>query len=283
MNKMKKSIIGAVAVVTLLISGTANALILFNDMQAVSADDPGGIWSFAGNADESLSLNTNHVNRQAAGTKTSTYSVDCVGGGSGIHCNGFGTSITDTIFRTKGGGHCVRADVDYNFGPDVAGKLWSVSTIERKTGSSSTGPYSYLAVGSSPIAKGAGIGYGAGVIAIEGYVNGRLDLWTNGVEVSTVFGVGLTGRDFTYTLNFDEVDQTVYAVVTASGNTYNLGTNSFSGIFSSSDRYIEKRNYLAGGGTSTDWYVKNLTVSVVPEPATVGFLALLGLAFLRRK
>ncbi len=164
-----------------------------------------------------------------------------------------------------------------------------VSIKETKTGGNEVGNYTYLAVGSSPVA-GSGIGCAAGVIGIEGYVNGRLDFWVNGTEVWTLHsGVSLTGREYTYMLYFNEVLETVYGTATTmTGSpsvaiTFSSTTNSFSGVFGSGSRYIEKRCYLAGGGASTDNYVKDLTVEVVPEPATIGLLAILGLAFLRKK
>ncbi|RKX47690.1 MAG: hypothetical protein DRP64_00355 [Verrucomicrobia bacterium] len=271
----KRTTIGAIAGIALLVASSANATVIFDDQFAVPASG-GAVWSFAGQPDEALSLNTDIAVRQAGGTITSSYLADHAGGGSGIRTGG--AANFQSIFRTVGAGHSAAGEVVYDFGTDVAGKQWSVSVGERKTGGSLAG-YTYLTVDSVAGVSGAGIGNGAGQVSIEGYVNGRLDIWINGAEVTVgapIFGLGLSGRDYVYTLNFDEVAQTVNAVAEVSGNTYDLGIYSIAGVFGSGSRFIEKKNYLPGGATSTDWYVDNLTVDVIPEPATLGMVALLG-------
>ncbi len=266
---MKKSIIGAIAGIALLVASSANAVVIFDDQFAVN--DP-VVWSFAGQVDEALSLNTDLAARQAGGTITSSWLADHAGGGSGIRTGG---TSAEAIFRTAAAGHSVAGELVYDFGGDVAGKQWSVTVGERKTGVSAVG-YTYLAVDSAAGVSGAGIGYGAGSVALEGYANGRLDLWINGTEVSTLFGLGLSGNNYAYTLSFDEVAQTVQGVAATGANVYDLGTYSIAGVFGSGSRFVEKKNYMAGGGSSTDWYVSNLSVDVVPEPATLGLFALLG-------
>ncbi len=266
---MKKiTTISAVTTIALLVASTASAVVIFDDQFAVT--DPVA-WTFAGAADESVSLDTDLAARQAGGAISSTYSSDFIGGGSGVRTGG---TSGQAIFRTGGIGSTANAALDHNFGTDVAASQWSVSVTEKKTGGSNAS-YTYLLV-DTVLDNTSGIGAAAGSVAIEGYSNGRLDLWVNGAEVGTLFGLGITSIDYTYTLNFDEVAQTVQGVAAAAGNTYDLGTYSIAGVFGSGDRYIEKRNYVAGGGAATDSYVSNLTVDVIPEPATLGLFAMVG-------
>ena len=245
-------------------------LYLFKDMIGASGS-PDRIWAFAGTADESLSLNTNHVARQAGGTVTSTYTVDSIAGGSGVRCNEFGEA---TIIRTKAFGGAVVVDLDTNFGSYVENAPWTLSCTELITGQTNgLVGFSHISVGSP-----ADVNTANG-ITLSSYGNGVIRLYVNGTQVNAgdpiAFLPPIEDNVITYDLTFDEVADTVSVNITVGTIPYDAGT--WTTAFADGDRYIEKKAHqVAGGllnGMIRDHYLVDLSIKVEPHIEPIGNIA----------
>ncbi|RKX47691.1 MAG: hypothetical protein DRP64_00360 [Verrucomicrobia bacterium] len=261
---MKNLIVGSIAVATVFASLSVNAEVVFNDM--IGVNDP-LVWAFAQSPDnptvESSSLNTDYVARQAGGTLTSTYTVDAIGGATGVRANGVGNW---TIFRTTAPGHMIIADLDTNFGPSVANTNWVLSVTELMAwdGTNNLLGFSHITVG-SPADEGS-----ASSVRLMTYVNGVVRLYINGAEVNGGTFIGsigdIKGQMMNYELAFNEAADTVTVLINRGGFCHYLGTWATS--FSDDDRYVEKKNHAITGSENIDWYLGDLTIEI-PSPTAV--------------
>jgi len=252
--KMKK--LTAIAMVALLGSLAANATVVFND-------------TFTGTSGVLLSdLSVNNlVARQAGGTTSSTYTIGGTANSSGAL---YGDLYSYQVMTSAAGGDHVTMDLDTDFGSSLAGNQWSISYIELSQsdgGPGNWGGWAGLFIGST-----RGFGTELGVLFRP---DGAWSVFNGFTELHAGAAGELVGEDAISSVNvaFDEVANTV----SVSQGTFDMGT--YPMAFAGGSRFVQFRTHWDGGnGTSTtlDTLQDDVTITVIPEPATLGLFALVG-------
>jgi len=269
---MKKTIVGAIAVVALL-GMSSSATVIFQDTFD-SGIASGGVWD---NLNDPV---TGWAARQAGGTTTSTYTLGLNSGQTLIGPAAATTGLADPVLirvSTTGGGTVggtVGLDLDTDFGSSLAGAQWTLGYTGRLDASIGHNGWTGFGVGNpaeTPIAAGTALG-------INIFASGAAQVWTNGVLAgSPVIPNPVSGQVYTMLTTFDEVAGTAQLTYTDGlSGVVDLGTYAVG--FVDGSRFVELRNNV-GSGTGdgiVDWRVDDLMIETIPEPATLGLLALVG-------
>ena len=264
---MKKTTIGAIAVVAVLASLSANATVIFSDTFDTTLAS-GGVWD---------DLNSNDlISRQAAGTTSSTYTLSQSNGRTLIGPAAVGgTMLQPLLMRANFGAATsgwIAADLDTDFGSELAGGQWTFSYDGRVAGTAANDGWSGFAIGNpADTPNGGGTAFGMNIRQ-----SGGIAVWSYGNVVGNPNLSTPATADYTLDVDVDEIAGTIHATFTDANGASDLGTYNIA--FTDSSRFFEFRNLTADGTADgfVDFRVDNVMIETIPEPATLGLMALLG-------
>lgn len=260
---MKKTI-SAIAVVSVLASLSANATVIFSD----TFDAETSVWD---------NLNTELTVRQAAGTTSSSYTLSRSNARTLIgSAAGTGTMPKPLLMRANFGtatNGWVAADLDTDFGSELAGGKWTFSYDGRVAGTAANDGWSGFAIGNpADTPNGSGTAFGMNIRQ-----SGGIAVWSYGSVVGNPNLSTPATADYTLDVDVDEIAGTIHATFTDVNGASDLGTYNIA--FADSSRFFEFKNFTATGAADdkfVDFRVDNVTIETIPEPATLGLFALLG-------
>ena len=217
---------------------------------------------------------------QAGGTTTSTYTLGLNSGqtliGPAAATAGLAEPLLIRVSTTGGGtvGGTASLDLDTDFGASLAGAQWTLGYTGRIDASVGNSGWTGFGVGNpanTPIDAGTALG-------INIFASGAAQVWANGALAgSPVIPNPISGQVYDLTTTFDEVAGTAQITYTDGlSGIFDMGTYAVS--FVDGSRFVELKNNVssATGDGIVDWRIDNLTIETIPEPATLGMLALMG-------
>jgi len=229
-------------------------------------------------------LNHNLAVRQAGGATGSTYAVTYRNQATGTDAflqnasNPLGSAALLARIRPTADAQDLVMDLDTDFGSSLAGQVWSLSY--RGHISDNVGAYSGwtgFAVGNPANAVG-GLNNGFGMLLRAG---GGYEVYGRGANIgSGNLGIGgISGTPYLLTATFNEALQTVS--VTFETASTNVAVGTYSTDFADGSRFFELKSTVAGnaafdGTKVVDWRVDDLTIQVIPEPASLGLFLISG-------
>ena len=269
---MKKTTLSAVAAVAMLASLSANATVIFQD--TFNGIPAGGVWD---NLNDPV---TEWAARQAGGTTTSTYTLGLNSGttliGPAAATAGLAEPLLIRVSTTGGGtvGGTVGLDLDTDFGSSLAGQQWTLGYTGRIDASIGNNGWTGFGVGNpaeTPIAAGTALGFNV-------FASGAVQVWTNGVLAGNpVIPNAISGQVYDLTTTFDEGAGTAQ-ITYADGLSGIVDLGTYAVGFVDASRFVELKNFVSDGTGDgiVDWRVDDLMIETIPEPATLGLMALLG-------
>jgi len=243
--KMKKVV--AIALTALLGALSANAAVIFKDVFDGGEAGPGD-------------LNQNLVARQAGGTTSSTYTLNGTLNASTEILSGVVLSKIDIA----AGNDFALLDLDTDFGPSLAGHVWSISYDGDLINSGASGPEGFGGWAGFFIGGTRGFGADFGVIFRP---DGAYSVFSGFTEID--LGTGLSGVTEAYSVKatFNETLNTVSLFHMSSGGGTNL-LGTYPQVFAGGSRYVQFRSHVDGGDEAMiiDSYLDNVMIETLPVP-----------------